>query len=401
MISKEGISYSLRNLAHSKSRSFLTIFSIMVGITTLFLFISFGLGLFEYIDNIMSESSANKLMIQAKGSGATGLDTTFKLTNDDIEAVKSVPGVDVVSGSYVGPGKITQEGKIKYVFIISYDPKVPLIMEISDVDIIEGRWLRNPDTRNVILGYNFLKEDTIFPEPYGLGDKIEIDGIEHRIVGFLSAVGNPQDDSNIYITNDYFEELYNDTDSYSMIIVESNDDDLSSLAEEIEEKLRKERNQDEGKEDFYVQSFEDLIESFSGALNIVIGFIILIALVSVIVSMVNTANTMVTSVLERYREIGVLKAIGARNSEIFNIFLFESSVLGFTAGCLGVFFGWLFAYTAGELLNALNYGFLSPSFSPYLFIGCILFATITGGLSGMFPARYASKINTVDALRYE
>ena len=110
---------------------------------------------------------------------------------------------------------------------------------------------------------------------------------------------------------------------------------------------------------------------------------------------------MVTSVLERYKEIGVLKAVGARNSEIFKIFLFESSFLGFIAGCIGVLIGFLFAYAGATLLESLGYGFLTPSYSPYIFIGCILFATITGAISGVFPAINASKTNTVDALRYE
>ena len=150
-----------------------------------------------------------------------------------------------------------------------------------------------------------------------------------------------------------------------------------------------------------MQSFEELIESFSNVLNIIIGFIILIALISVLVSAVNTANTMITSVLERYKEIGILKAIGAKNSDIFWIFLFESSFLGFVAGVLGVLLGWGFASLAGSVLTNLGWGFLAPYYSGYLFAGLILFATVTGAISGVIPAIRASKTNTVDALRYE
>ena len=81
------------------------------------------------------------------------------------------------------------------------------------------------------------------------------------------------------------------------------------------------RNLEEGKEDFTVQSFDDLLEDFSNALDLIIGFVVLIAFISVIVSTINTANTMITSVLERYKEIGILKAVGAKNSEIFKIYL--------------------------------------------------------------------------------
>jgi len=397
----ENIKYSLRNLNNSKSRSALTIFSIFIGITTLFIFVSFGLGLYEYIDILMTESTANKLLVQAKGTGAPGLDDTFKLTDVDIEAIKKVPGADRVSGAYFKPAEIKQDSKIKYVFATSYDPKEPLILEFVEMDVVKGRYLRSSDTKKVLLGYNYYPDNTIFPEGYNIGDKINVQGIDLRVVGILESVGNPQDDSNIYVTNDYFEELFPNATSYGMIVIESNEKNLDIVIEKIEKKLRDIRGLEEGKEDFEVQSFQALIESFSSALNIVVAFIILIALVSVLVSAVNTANTMVTSVLERYKEIGVLKAVGARNSEIFKIFLFESSLLGFIAGCIGVFVGFLFAYAGATLLKSLGYGFLSPSYSPYIFIGCILFATITGAISGVFPAINASKTNTVDALRYE
>ena len=110
---------------------------------------------------------------------------------------------------------------------------------------------------------------------------------------------------------------------------------------------------------------------------------------------------MITSVLERYKEIGVLKAIGARNSEIFGIFLFESAFLGFIAGVLGVIFGAGISYGAGILLDSLGFGFLQPNLSIELFGGLILFSMLTGAISGAIPAWNASKINTVDALRYE
>ena len=144
----------------------------------------------------------------------------------------------------------------------------------------------------------------------------------------METIGNPQDDAQIYVTNEKFLEMFPDKDSYAEIVARVDLANMDKAIENIERGLRKSRGLEEGKEDFYVQSFEDMIESFSGALNVIIAFVILIALISVLVSAVNTANTMITSVLERYKEIGILKAIGARNSEIFTIFLFESAFLG-------------------------------------------------------------------------
>jgi putative ABC transport system permease protein len=401
MISKESISYSLRNLKNSKGRSALTVFSILIGITTLFIFISFGIGLYVYIDEIMSDSAANKIMIQAKGSGMPGLDDTFKLTDDDINIIEKTPGVDRASGNYFKPAQIEQDSIKKYSFLIGYDPQDPQILEISSIGLEKGRWLRDSDSKKVILGYNYLHDDRIFPDAYDLGKKILVQGEELRIIGFLEEVGNPQDDSQIYTTNNYLLELYPNTTSYAIIVAESDSENIKEVVERLEDKLRKSRGQKEGEEDFYVQSYEELLNSYLGAMNIIIGFIIIIALVSVLVSSVNTANTMITSVLERYKEIGILKAVGARNAEIFKIFLFESAFLGFVAGSLGTFFGWLFSSVANGLLDNLGYGFLSAAFPLYLFVGCILFATITGAVSGVFPAINASRTNTVDALRYE
>ena len=110
---------------------------------------------------------------------------------------------------------------------------------------------------------------------------------------------------------------------------------------------------------------------------------------------------MITSVLERTSEIGVLKSIGARNIEVFNLFLFESGVLGFISGILGVLGGFLFTEIARKILFNLGWSFLAPYYSVELFVGCVLFATITGAISGVVPAINASRVNPVEALRHE
>ncbi len=402
MISTESMKYSLKNLMMRKSRSLFTILSIFVGITTIFIFISFGWGLYDYVNEISSESSADKVLIQAKGSGAPGLDDTFKLTEDDLEAVRRTKGVFDASGVYFKPVKITQNRKSLYSFLISYDPKKPLLMESYNIGIDKGRLLESGDNGKALLGYNYQLADKIFSKPYKINDKIEVKGQKLTVVGFFEPIGNPQDDSQVYVTNDFMEKLYADDDlSYAILVAKVDTRDIKQVIDRIEKSLREERGLEEGNEDFFVTSYEDLLDAYMSALNIVIGFVILIALISVVVSAVNTANTMITSVLERFKEIGILKSIGARNSEIFRIFLFESSFLGFIAGIVGIFFGWLITYIIDSILNSLGWGFLSPHYSFLLFAGCVLFAMITGAISGVLPAVQASKLKPVDALRYE
>lgn len=401
MISRENIEYSLKNLWIRKSRSFLTLVSIFIGITTIFIFVSFGWGLYDYIDEMASGGTADKFMVMGKGGGVPGMGD-IKMTEADLNAVESTRGVIEATGYYLDVVEIEQDTTKRYVFASGVDPRsMNDMMESMSVNIDKGRILSKGDVGKVNLGYNYQIPNKIFPKGLKINDKITINGERFNIVGFYEAVGNPQDDSNIYMSLEGFQKLFPDEEDYSIILGRANIEEMNDVVERVTKEVRKARGEEEGKEEFTVSSFEDQIEAFSSALNIVIGFIVMIALISVIVSAVNTANTMVTSVLERIREIGVIKSIGAKNSEIFNIFLFESSFLGFVAGVIGVLVGFLIATIAGSILSALGWGFLSPHNSWQLFAAGILFATVVGGISGVAPAINASKLKPVDALRYE
>ena len=399
MINKESIVYSLRNLRNRKTRSLFTLGSIMLGITTIFIFVSFGMGLYSYIETMTSGSSMDKVMIQPKGIGITGMDSSFSFSENELRAVERSSGVYEATGAYFKTVEVKKNDKVVYSFLIAYDPSSPLLMDVFELEILKGRNLKEGD-RGVVLGYNYQVEDKIFSKPYSLNQEIQINNQKFKILGFYEPVGNPQDDAQIYFTNDMMKETF-DNVSYNWIIAKVDVSNIDRVIKNIENNLRDERNLEKGKEDFFVQSFDDMIESYTTILDIVIAFIILIALISILVSSLNTANTMITSVLERVKEIGVIKSIGGTNQEIFSIFLFESAFLGFIAGCLGVFFGWIFSFIGGEVIKSLGYGFLSPYFSFWLFAGCILFAVLTGAISGVIPAIKASRTNPVETLRYE
>lgn len=401
VMSLENIKYSLNNIAHRKTRSFLTILSIFMGIATIFIFVSFGWGLYDYIDTIAAGGSADKVMIQPKGLGGLGLEDTFALTDQDLRAVEKTNGVYEATGVKMKIGEVKKRDQNKFVYVTGYDLNKPLVMQLTDIKIQTGRSLQIGDEGKVTLGYDYSQDNKIFSKGLELNEKINIQGKDFRVVGFYAPVGNPQDDANVYMTLDGIESIYSNIKGYTWIIARVDTSNIQTVVDEISKNVRNSRNMKEGKEDFYVQSFEDLIKSYTSALDIVIGFVILIALISVLVSAINTSNTMITSVLERFKEIGIIKAIGAKNSEIFNIFLFESGFLGFIAGIIGVGAGFLVTSATDKILNNLGWGFLSPHYSYTLFIGCILFATITGAVSGVIPAIRASKINVVQALRYE
>lgn len=401
MISREGVKYSLKNIQHRKTRSALTIFSIFVGITTIFIFISFGWGLYDYVDSFTTGTSADKITVQPKGISVPGMDDTISFSDSDINAVERSVGVKETEGMYIKVAQIEKNDVVKYVMVASIDPKKNMMAELSNMKIIKGRELQSGDSGKVVLGYNYLIDNKIFPKKLDINSKITLNGEDLRVVGFYSELGNPQDDSNVYVLPNTIKNIFPNISGYAMIIARVDINNINLTISNVERNLRSSRDVDKGREDFYVASFEDLIDSYASALDIVIGFIILIALISVLVSAINTANTMITSVLERTKEIGVLKAVGAKNSEIFNMFLFESGFLGMVAGIIGVLAGFCITFVMDIILNNFGWGFLSPHYSVALFVGCVAFATITGALSGVFPAINASKTNIVEALRYE
>lgn len=396
--------YSINNLWHRKTRSFLTVLSILIGIMAIFGIISFGIGIRSYMDKIAEQAGTDKLFLQAKGIGGPTSDPVFYLSKDDLDFVGRIKGVQDITGMYFSVVEIKYNKEIKYQFMIGFDmDKIYIFKETGDIKVVKGRELKPGELGKVVLGYNYQFENKNFKRAIKLGDKVEINGISYDVVGFFSEAGNPQDDAQIYVTNEQYELLYPEKKnkfSYSIIKAEKGVDP-SLLADRITEKLRKHKGQEKGKEDFYVQTFSDLLETFGNIINILNGVLILIAFVSLIVAFVNIMNTMYTAVLERTQEIGIMKAIGASNQEIINIFVLESGLLGFIGGVTGVIAGYFIASTGGAIAAGYGYSLLKPIFPWYLTLGCILFATLVGILAGLLPAYQASKLKPVDALRYE
>lgn len=404
LIKLDEIKYSLKNLKNRKLRSFLSVLSILIGITAVFALVSFGMGIQAYMDELGEQAGVDKLYVQPKGAGMPGMDENFYLTQDDIDFVAKINGVKDITGMYFKSGELRFRDQVKYYFVIGMDTdELEFLMEGFNIEIEKGRDLKKGDMNKVVLGYNYLLEKRIFDKPLKIGDKVELNGEDFEVVGFYSEVGNPGDDAQIYVTLEAFEELYPENAgqfSYVMLSAEKGVNP-TELAEKITDKLRKHRGEEEGKETFFVQSFEDIIETFGNIINMLNGVLILIALISLIVASVNIMNTMYTSVLERTKEIGIMKAVGARNSNILFVFVFESGFLGLVGGILGVGLGFTVASIGGAVAAGAGYSLLKPIFPWYLIIGCILFSFFVGALSGLMPAIRASKQKPVDSLRYE
>jgi putative ABC transport system permease protein len=400
----DGVMYALKNVVQRKLRSSLSILSILIGITSIFALVSFGLGIQDYVNTVADEAGRDKLFIQAKGVGAPGSDENFFISQDEVDFVEKIRGVSEVSGLYLKAGEVSYREREKFNFVSGLDPaRIDFIEEVFTVDVERGRRLKKGDFDKVVLGYNYLLDQKIFDRGVSLGDKIEINDAVFDVVGFYSELGNPSDDANVYITETAMESLYTDIKGKFGFVMVRADGVMGAqaVAEKIKEKLRKFKGQDEGKEDFFVQTFDDALATFGAIIGVINGVLFLIALISLVVASVNIMNTMYTSVLERTREIGVMKAIGARNSEILFIFVCESSLLGLSGGVLGVLLGYLLASAGGSIAAAGGFALLQPIFPWYLVSGCLFFALLVGAAAGFLPAVHASRQKPVDALRYE
>ena len=400
----EELKYTLKNIANRKLRSFLTVLSILIGITSIFALVSFGLGIDKYINDIGEEAGTDILYIMARGIGAPGTDDNFFITQKEIDFVDKLKGVKKISGMYLKPGEILFRNQKRYAYVIGMDmKKVDWLEKSFTVGILKGRHVKKGELAKVTLGHNYQLDEVIFKRGLKTGDKVQINDKYFDVVGFWEEIGNPADDSNIYMTNEAMEVLYEDLrDKFGYVIAQSDRGvDPSKLAEKIEEKLRKYNNQEEGEEKFYVQTYEDALSTFTAIIDVLNGVLILIALISLIVAAVNIINTMYTTVLERTKEIGVMKSIGAQNHKILSIFVFESGFLGLIGGVFGIFFGYIIAKIGGSIAIANGYSSLQPTFPWYLIVGCLLFSLFIGLVSGLWPARKASRLKPVDALRYE
>ena len=147
-----------------------------------------------------------------------------------------------------------------------------------------------------------------------------------------------------------------------------------------------------------MQTSEELIKSVNTILGVVQAIFIGIAAISLLVGGIGIMNTMYTSVLERTHDIGIMKAIGARNSDILSIFLLESGLLGLAGGAIGVLLGVGLSKLV-EYFGSQSVGMLQASFSWHLIGGALAFSFIVGMISGALPARQASRMHPVEALR--
>jgi len=402
---KDYFAIGLKNIKKRKLRSWLTLFGIFLSIATIFMLISLSLGLQGAIEEQFRQLGSDKFFVFPSGQlGPPGSSAmAVELTEDDERVIEKTSGVKSTSSFNIGNAKIEFANQIRYSLIIGISSEAfDIFTEANFADLEEGSLFSKGERGKVVLGSRY-KHDNIFKRPLRTGEKILLNGVEFKVKGVFESVGNPEDDSQIYISREDFKELFNSGDRVDQIIAQINPgEDIKEIAEKVEKDLRKSRNVKEETQDFTILTPEELLESFGDVLNIITSFLIGIASISLFVGSIGIANTMYTSVLERTREIGTMKAVGAKNSDILKIFVIESGLIGLMGGVIGVIIGIIIGKVIEFIaINQLGTTLLKPAMPAWLILGSLIFAFLIGAVSGALPALQASKLKPVDALRYE
>ncbi len=395
---------SFRNLKHRGVRSWLTLLGIFIGVMAVVSLISLGNALQVAVSSQFGISQTELITVQASGGGfgPPGQGVVTPLTVDDVEAIGKLSSVKRVLRRNMPSGKLEYNDITVFgnVINIPFGDDRDFIYEQLGEEPVLGRFLKDADVKKVFLGYNFYVDKVGLEKAIVPGKNVLINDEEFKVIGILDKKGSFIFDNVVYMNENDMQDLFDYGDDVDMIIAQpTNKNDMDRTKEDIEKLMRKRRDVDVGKEDFSVSTPEAALESVNGILGGVQAFIVIIASISIFIGALGIVNTMTTSVLERKKEIGIMKSIGARNEHIFSQFFIESSLLGLLGGLVGVIFGVLIGWFGTVGIN----NFIGAEIKPAIDFGLIFFVLIgsflIGGLAGIVPAMNAAKQNPVDALR--
>ena len=398
MMFKEYLLFALSSVRHRQRRSWLTVLGIFIGIAAVVGLISISQGLNAAVSAQFQMIGTNVITIIPGRIGAGMGVGSAPLTDADVKVVESVHGVDVVAPVLARVSKVTFSGEDVYTYVMGVPPdKIDKVMfSTQGIHVIEGRMTPMSEKYGTVIGYSVT--DDLFKHDVHIGNNLEIAGQNFKVTGRLSKVGNRQDDTQIYISLDTAREIFNEpTRITTMMVKVSEGSDPETVAKDITSKLKKSR----GEEDFTALTSQQLQETVQSVLGIIQVVLIGIAAISLLVGGVGIMNTMYTSVQERTRQIGIMKAIGATNEDVQLIFMVESGLLGLVGGAIGCVLGILMALVVEFGAAQSGFSALKASVTPELMLLALGFSFVIGIASGTFPARNAAKMNPVDALRYE
>lgn len=404
---------SLSHVKKSKMRSWLTIIGIVIGVAAIVAIISMGAGLQASVQENLGGLGADLITVSPGFSRARGFEghgpqaatvSTETLSDRDLNVVKQVPGVLYTNGMVSGRSNMIIGTETTSVSISGVDTLV--WRSIVTAELEAGRYLQPGDSNAVVIGYSLAHD--VFSQPITQNRQIIIGGKTFKVVGiFAQSNGFGGTDNGVFMPADASRDVITENVSrnqFTSITVKVADQSLvDEVKTDIEQKLMNSRHVNSRTQDFTVTAFASIQEQIASVTSSISMFLAAIAAVSLLVGAVGIANTMFMSVMERTRQIGLLKALGATNSEVMKLFLMESGLFGVVGGVIGVIFGILISV----LVSSIGIQMMGPGgsiktvVSLQLIIFSLVFSTLVGVISGIVPARNAAKMNPVDALRFE
>jgi len=372
---QERFLYSMRNLAHRKLRTALTILGIIVGIASIIILISLAGGLKEDVVSRLANFDPDLILIlptQVTPGDLSSVVRQGKLYDKDYNSIRQIPGVGVMSKTI--SKRVALEFKDELISATVYAIEPSIYTETTTLTLQTGRFLQEGDRDVVVFGggiaelfdkdvQNFANLDNIVYMEYNEGRRIFSDFI-----------------------------LPNEISAMQVKVLEGYD--VVEVSDRIEEVLLRNHKVSEDEKDFGILTAVSLNEQVNSIIEVISVFLGAVAAISILVGMIGISNTMFMSVMERTKEVGVLKAIGASRKKIINIFIIEAGILGLLGGILGLLVALIFNF----ILSLFG---VTTAMGIELLLGSVIFAFVIGVIAGVFPAKNASEIPAIEALRYE
>jgi len=374
------ISLIFKNPFRNKSRAFLAIIGIGIGIATIVALGAITAGLTQTMDETLSVGGAD-FSILSKESDATGTPYgTATLDEAWLNKIKNINGVKNVEGVYIGMIPIENN---PFAMLIGIDPNNEFNLSSMKMALTKGRMIKD-DSKELLIGKLAIEDLN-----KSVGDKITIEDEDFIIVGVFES-GDPHLDSELLTSIKDVQNLVDDGGKVSVIYVYVESGvNVEEVTKQIDDKY--------GDNLTTVTSITD-VEMAAESLDMINAASWGISLLAIVIGGIGIINTMVMSVYERTREIGVLKAVGWKKTRILGMIMGESLVLTLTAGIIGSLIG----IGGLELLTYLEvFGIMTPVYNIETFTQAFGVAIVVGLIGGFYPAARASRLPPTEALRYE
>lgn len=383
------------NVKSRKLRTTLTVLGIVIAITAIVSLLLLSSGLQNAIKEEFDKIGTNRIFLAAEG-GFTSNQHTPGLTEKDLDQVKKVAGVKEVMAYYVSTEEVEYSREKNIITVRGVEPELmeDIFPNSLSLDIEEGRYLKRGDKFNVVLGW--AAANTAYNKKVGLQKNIKMFDEKFKVVGIVEKLGNDADDRVIYMDIDTMRDISDgDEDvTFADIIVQPGLDPLV-VGQSIDRRLDRFR----GSDDYSLLTPDQALEQANNVLGIIQVVIVGIAVISLLVGSVGITNSMYTAVSERSGEIGIMKSIGAKNSDIWKIFLYESIIIGLIGGVLGTLLGLGIALLLEYVVGIVSPVPIKIIIDYNLLAGSVIFAAVFAIISGVSPAIQAANLNPVEALR--